>query len=121
MKELKVGESYQAEELAEICGQDESERYGHYAFVGERATVIALDEGNDVVKVVHIVRQTPQCPNCHKDIDTIYTSRTVHLTLVNDKWVEEQVDRYCTYGCPECGEEFSPQELDKLGVPEEIR
>ena len=63
----------------------------------------------------------PQCPYCHKEIDTIYTSRTVHLKYKDGKWVEEQVDHYFTAQCPECYEEFSPEDLDKLGVPEEIR
>jgi len=57
---IKVGESYEAEELAKLCGQEEDERYGHHAFVGERATVIAQDEGNGVVKVVQIISQTPE-------------------------------------------------------------
>ena len=118
---IEVGKSYEAEELAKLCGQEEDERYGHHAFVGERATVIALDEGNGVVKVVQIIRQTPVCPICGKDITTINTSRTVILAYKDGKWREEQADRYYTYGCPECGEEFSPGELDLMGVPNELR
>ena len=45
MEDLELGKSYDAKELAEICGTNENDRYGHYAFVGERATVIAQDEG----------------------------------------------------------------------------
>ena len=56
MKDLELGESYDAKELAEICGVDEDNRYGYYAFVGDKATVIAQDEGNDIVKVVEIIR-----------------------------------------------------------------
>lgn len=63
----------------------------------------------------------PISPCCQKEIDTIYTSRTVYLKFKGGKWVEEQADRYCTYGCPECGEEFSPEDLDKLGVPNDLR
>ncbi len=63
----------------------------------------------------------PISPCCQKEINTIYTSRTVHLKHKDGKWVEEQADRYCTYQCPECFEEFSDEELDKLGVPNEIR
>ena len=118
---IEVGKSYDAKELAELCGQEEDERYGHYAFVGERATVIAQDEGNGVVKVVQIIRQTPQCPMCHKEIGTIYTSRTVHLVHVDGQWREEQADHYFTSQCPECLEEFSPKDLDLMGVPNEIR
>ena len=118
---IEVGKSYEAEELAKLCGQEEDERYGHHAFVGERATVIAQDEGNGVVKVVQIIRQTPVCPSCGKDITTIYTSRTVILAYKDGKWGEEQADHYFTSGCPECSEEFSPEDLDLMGVPNEIR
>jgi len=118
---IKVGESYSAEELAELCGQEEDERYGHHAFVGEKATVIAQDEGNGVVKVVQIISQTPVCPYCGKNITTIHTSRTVILTYKDGKWVEEMADHYFTTQCPECQEEFNDEELDALGVPNEIR
>lgn len=121
MKKLELGESYNAEELAEICGQEEDIRYGYYAFVGSKATVIAQDEGNDVVKVVEIIRQTPFCPYCHQEIGTIFTSRTIRINRVDGRWKEEQHDRYCTYQCSNCYEEFSPEDLDKLGVPNEIR
>lgn len=63
----------------------------------------------------------PRCPACQQPIDTIFTSRTVHLKFKDSKWVEEQQDRYCVYACPECLYEFSPEELDQLGVPNEIR
>lgn len=118
---VEVGKNYDAEELAQICGVEEDARYGYHAFVGDKATVIAQDEGNDVVKVVEIIRETPTCPLCGKEIDTIYTSRTVHFAHVDGKWVEEQADRYCTYACPECYEELDAVDLDKLGVPNEIR
>ena len=63
----------------------------------------------------------PVCPSCQKEIDTIYTSRTVHLKFKDGKWVEEQQDHFYTAACPECYEEFSPEELDQLGVPEDMR
>jgi len=63
----------------------------------------------------------PKCPYCQAEIGTIYTSRTVHLKFKDGKWVEEQADRYCTYQCSNCYEEFGPKDLDKLGVPNEIR
>jgi len=118
---IEVGKSYDALELAKLCGQEEDERYGHHAFVGERATVIARDEGNGVVKVVRVIWEMPVCPMCGKDITTIYTSRSVHLEYVSGQWVEKQDDHYFTYGCPECAEEFSPEDLDLMGVPNEIR
>ena len=79
MEKLEPGKSYNAEELAEICGQEKGIRYGYHTFVGHKATVIAQDEGNDVVKVVEIIRQTPICAACGKQIDTIFTSRLSHL------------------------------------------
>lgn len=121
MQPVEVGKSYDASELAAICGQAEDLRYDYHAFVGDKATVIAQDEGNGVVKVIEIIRQASVCPYCGKEVHTIYTSRTVHLVHVNDEWKEEQVDRYCTYQCPECYEELSPDDLDKMGVPNEIR
>ena len=63
----------------------------------------------------------PRCPACQAEIDTIYTSRTVHLKFKDGKWVEEQQDHYFVAGCPECYDEFSDEDLDKLGVPSEIR
>ena len=121
MKKLELGQSYDAEELAEICGQEEDIRYGYHAFVGDKATVIAQDEGNGVVKVTDIIRRIPFCPKCGQQINTIYTSRTVHLKHKDGKWVEEQVDHYCTYQCSVCSEELDAEDLDKLGVPNEIR
>jgi len=121
MEKLELGKSYDAEELAKICGREEDIRYETYVFEGDKAKVIAQDEGNGVVKVLEIIRQTPVCPACGKEINTIYTSRTVQLKYKEGAWGETQEDRYYTYGCPECGEEFSRKELDLLGVPNEIR
>jgi hypothetical protein len=63
----------------------------------------------------------PLCPACHKPVERIYTSRTVHIIWKDGRWVEEQQDHYNTYSCCNCYEEFSTEELDRLGVPEEIR
>ena len=63
----------------------------------------------------------PKCPCCQKEIDTIFTSRTVHLKFKDGKWVEEQVDHYFNAQCPLCYEEFGDEDLDKLGVPIEVR
>jgi len=121
MQRVELGQSYDAEELAKLCGQEEDLRYGYHAFVGDNATVIAQDEGNDVVKVIEIIRQKPICPSCGRQIETILTSRTVHLYYKDGKWVEEQADHYFVSSCPECYDEFSDEDLDKLGVPSEIR
>lgn len=63
----------------------------------------------------------PVSPCCQKPIDTIYTSRSVQLKFKDGKWVEEQTDSYYVYACPECHDEFSDGDLDKLGVPNDIR
>ena len=118
---LEVGKSYGAEELSRECGQEEDLRYGYYAFMGAKATVIAQDEGNGVVKLLAIIRKTPVCPYCNQEIDTIFTSRTVNLKHKDGRWVEEQADHYYTYQCPACSEELLGEDLNDLGVPEELR
>lgn len=117
MEKIEQGKSYDAGELAGLCGQPEDVR----VFEGEKAKVITQDEGNGVVKVLEILRQTPRCPNCFEIIDTIYTSRTVQLKFKGGQWVEEQADRYFNSQCPSCQEEFNDEDLDNLGVPQEIR
>lgn len=62
---LKVGQSYGAEDLADLCGCEKEVMYDYLAFVGERATVIAIEEGNGVVKITEIIRQKPaKCSEC---------------------------------------------------------
>jgi hypothetical protein len=63
----------------------------------------------------------PLCPSCHKPVERIYTSRTVHIVWKDGRWVEEQVDHYFTACCCNCYEELSEEELDRLGVPNDIR
>lgn len=63
----------------------------------------------------------PTCPNCGKEIKTIYTSRQLHLVHDGTAWKREVFDQYETYQCPECLEEFDGKDLDKLGVSNEIR
>ena len=63
----------------------------------------------------------PNCPSCGEDIDTIFTSRTIHLKHKDGKWVEEQYDHYYTYSCSKCYEELDAEELTELGVSNEIR
>ena len=53
---VELGKSYDAEELARLCGEPEDQRYCKYVFEGDKATVIAEDEGNGVVKVVQILK-----------------------------------------------------------------
>ena len=68
-----------------------------------------------------MAKMAPLCPSCQKPVERIYTSRTVHIVWENGRWVEEQVDHYFTASCGNCYEEFSEEELDQLGVPNDIR
>jgi len=56
-EEVKLGKSYDAGELAKLCGMPEDQRYCKYVFEGDKAAVIAEDEGNGVVKVVKILSE----------------------------------------------------------------
>ncbi len=63
----------------------------------------------------------PQCPNCKKEITQIGTSQVIVLLFKDGKWVPQTCDKYGIFTCWECGEEFTPEDLDKLGVPDDIR
>lgn len=53
---MKVGETYTGDELFELCGAEPAEdRY--IAVVGEKATVIAVDVGNDNYEITHIIEE----------------------------------------------------------------
>jgi hypothetical protein len=65
--------------------------------------------------------EAPACPNCGAKIDTIHTSQQINLVHDGSGWKRDRVDFYETFQCPECSEEFSPAELDRLGVPNEVR
>lgn len=64
----------------------------------------------------------PQCPNCKDFITKIGTSKGIILVFKNGKW-ESQI---CAgeeelYICSSCMCEFTPEELDGLGVPKDVR
>ena len=62
----------------------------------------------------------PACPNCGKELDSIYAARSVELQKEGDIWIEKNVFS-STCGCPYCHEELGSEELDELGVPSEYR
>ena len=62
-----------------------------------------------------------RCPSCEAEIIRINTSKTVILVLDPNGWARTEDDMYETFSCPECGEEFSPAELDTLEVPNNLR
>ena len=53
---MKVGETYTGGELCELCGADPGEDR-NIAVVGKKATVIAVDVGNDNYEITHIVEE----------------------------------------------------------------
>lgn len=83
--------------------------------------VNSIAEGDDLSTALRKHEPAPTCPYCGQEVHTIYTSRTIHINRVNGEWREEQYDHYCTFQCSNCYEEFGAEDLDKLGVPNEIR
>lgn len=55
MRELKVGENYTGEELAEILGIEESGGDRLFAFGNDEKVVVAQDEGNDNYEVLAVL------------------------------------------------------------------
>lgn len=63
-----------------------------------------------------------RCPYCGDTIDHLYTSKQIILQRAEDgTWAEVAVDQYETNQCPNCYEELQSDDLDTLGVPNEIR
>ena len=69
----------------------------------------------------------PVCPNCGVSFADpnegafIGTSQSVIICYNDEKWEKDTLDNYETFQCSECHEELSVEELDNLGVPNEIR
>lgn len=67
------------------------------------------------------------CPHCGADLGDpdgsifIGTSQTVIIRVKDGEWVRDTIDGYQTYQCVACNEELTPEELDDLGVPNDIR
>ena len=55
MRELKVGESYSGDEIAEILGIEAVDGDRLFAFGNDEKIVVAQDEGNDNYEVLAIL------------------------------------------------------------------
>ena len=55
MRELKVGESYSGDEIAEILGIEAGDGDRPFAFGNDEKIVVAQDEGNDNYEVLTIL------------------------------------------------------------------
>ncbi len=121
----EVGRCYSGDDLAELLGIEVDDRYGLVGFCNDKVAVVARDAGNDcydVLEILHRQPPIPHCPICGNPMtDGIGTSQSIILEWHEGKWVRTVLDHYETYQCLACSEELSIDELDKLGVPNEIR
>ena len=65
----------------------------------------------------------PKCPHCEAEIYEIdFTTKGQNEFdgNISSGWYPMQ-DCETTHSCPECHEVFDADDLDKLGVPEEMR
>jgi len=63
----------------------------------------------------------PVCPYCSQEITTLYSSLNRNLVWHDGKWAVDMSDGEVVIACSACYEEFGPKDLDKLGVPNELR
>ena len=61
------------------------------------------------------------CPYCSQEITTLYSSLRSNLIWHDGKWVVDKSDDEVDIVCSACYEELGPKDLDKLGVPSELR
>ncbi len=66
------------------------------------------------------IQLPPTCPACLLEIDRICTDQRTHLVFAEGKWQREIIP-IDVFSCPNCEAEFGPQDLDLLGVPNELR
>jgi ribosomal protein L34E len=60
------------------------------------------------------------CPECHAELTSVYSARSVQLQREGDVWIEKNVfSSGCS--CSHCYAELGVDTLDKLGVPNEYR
>lgn len=66
----------------------------------------------------------PRCPYCHKEITLINYWENGQIefggNINRTGWAYMQ-DRERNFQCPECLVPFDAEDLDKLGVPEDMR
>jgi len=63
----------------------------------------------------------PVCPYCSEEITTLYSSPRRNLVWQDGKWVVDISDYEVAIVCSACYEELGPEDLNKLGVPNELR
>ncbi|KKN14593.1 hypothetical protein LCGC14_0994540 [marine sediment metagenome] len=62
------------------------------------------------------------CPLCGEKLDEIVTSqRVTFLRTLEGPWVKDTIDTLEIALCSMCNGHLSPEQLDELGVPNEIR
>lgn len=104
--------------MAEYFPQDEVEA----TKISDLEKVVnSIAEGDDLSTALRKHEPVPTCPNCGEAIDLIYTDKNINLRLVDGKWQMQIEDTYEVFLCPHCHEELNPDELDKLGVGNELR
>jgi len=85
--------------------------------------VNSIAEGDDLSTALQKHEPEPTCPHCGDPVVAIGTS--ISIQLVRDeatgKWSRDEIDYHETYQCLNCYEEFSLDDLDNFGVPNEIR
>jgi hypothetical protein len=62
----------------------------------------------------------PICPNCNQEISRLFTDSELDLTWCKNKWVSDIIEQMVIV-CPNCYEEMSMDDLDKLKVPLKLR
>jgi hypothetical protein len=63
----------------------------------------------------------PTCPYCGEDVTKLYSSPTIALVWQESAWTADEADKVSVIACSTCYEEMGPSDLDKLGVPAELR
>lgn len=84
--------------------------------------VNSIAEGDDLSTTLRKHEPVPKCPNCDEEITEIGTSQRITLARSEDgQWSRETIDHLETFQCLNCFEELSVEELDEIGVPNELR
>ena len=63
----------------------------------------------------------PQCPNCNKELEYLLTNIATDYDWLGDCWEKHIQSDNLEIVCPECLETLTPEELDKLNVPNALR
>lgn len=71
--------------------------------------------------VINRLAGRPKCPICNKQVDCVLTDIQVHIYYEDGIWVRRENSGDNIFECSKCHEEFSPEDLDALGIPNEVR